>query len=106
MGGFADVALRRGARIGDGFIFAHGAADAFVQRERLRELLAENGRADAPFELRINMMNAKTPEVAADTAKRWQDAGGTHAAVSTMGLGFTTADQHVAYLAEVRSAIA
>lgn len=101
IGGFADVALRRGARIGDGFIFADGAADAFVQRERLRDLLAEGGRASDPFELRINMLKAKTARDVVDTARRWQDVGGTHAAVSTMGLGFTSVEQHVDYLAEV-----
>lgn len=54
LGGFADIALRRAARVGDGFIFADGAADAFAQVVRLRELLAEGGRGGEPFELRCN----------------------------------------------------
>jgi probable F420-dependent oxidoreductase len=104
-GGFADVALRRAARMGDGFIFADGAADAFAQIERLRALLAERGRADQPFELRCNMLRAKNPQQVVDTIRRWRDAGGTHAAVSTMGLGHVSVDQHVDYASEVMAAI-
>lgn len=34
--------------------------------------------------------------------RRWEDAGGTHVAVRTMGLGFTRAEQHIEHLAQVR----
>lgn len=105
LGGFADIALRRAARIGDGFIFADGAADAFVQLVRLRELLAQAGRSDDPFELRCNMLRARTAADAGETARRWADAGGTHVSVTTMGMGFTTADQHLDYAAEALAAI-
>lgn len=105
LGGFADVALRRAARIGDGFIFADGAADAFVQRRRLQTLLAKAGRADSPFELRCNMLRDKTPVDVADRVRAWIDVGGTHAAVSTMGIGFTSVQQHIDYAAEVMRSI-
>jgi hypothetical protein len=39
---------------------------------------------------------------ALDVMRRWQDCGGTHAAVRTMGFGFTESQQHIDYLAEVR----
>ncbi len=104
-GGFADVALRRAAHMGDGFIFADGAADAFLQIKRLQELLVERGRANEPFELRCNMLRAKNPQQVVDTVRRWRDAGGTHAAVSTMGLGHASGDQHVNYASEVMEAI-
>lgn len=105
LGGFADIALRRAARLGDGFIFADGAADAFAQAARLRELLGQGGRADDPFELRCNMLRARTPGDVGETARRWADSGGTHAAVSTMGLGHTSAQQHIDYAAEALKAI-
>ncbi|MEO5586988.1 MAG: LLM class F420-dependent oxidoreductase [Novosphingobium sp.] len=105
LGGFADVALRRAARVGDGFIFADGAADALVQLPRLRALLAEAGRGDDPFELRNNMMGARTAQDVGETAHRWANTGGTHAAISTMGLGFTTTDQHIDYAVEALNAI-
>lgn len=104
LGGFADVALRRAARIGDGFIFADGAADAFAQRARLGDLLAEAGRADDPFDLRCNMLRARTADDFGDMARRWEKAGGTHAAVSTMGLGFTSVEQHLNYAKKSLSA--
>lgn len=105
LGGFADIALRRAARVGNGFIFADGAADAFAQVARLRELLGVAGRAQEPFELRCNMLRARTANDAGETAVRWGDAGGTHAAVSTMGLGFTSADQHLDYAAKALHAM-
>ena len=105
LGGFADIALRRAACVGDGFIFADGAADAFAQIVRLRELLADAGRAEQPFELRCNMLRARTAQDVADAARRWADVGGTHAAISTMGLGYTSAEQHLDYAAEALNAI-
>ncbi|MGN6357094.1 MAG: LLM class F420-dependent oxidoreductase [Novosphingobium sp.] len=105
LGGFADIALRRAARIGDGFIFADGAADAFAQAARLSELLAEAGRSGEPFELRCNMLRARTAADVGLTARRWAEAGGTHAAISTMGLGHATAKQHLAYAAEALNAV-
>ncbi|HEX7753230.1 MAG TPA: LLM class F420-dependent oxidoreductase [Novosphingobium sp.] len=105
LGGFADVALRRAARIADGFIIAGGAGKELEQAARLRELLAENGRAEDSFELRLNMLRARSAQDAADNARRWADAGGSHAAVSTMGLGLTTVEQHLDYMAETRRLI-
>lgn len=105
LGGFADVALRRAAQLGDGFIFADGAADAFAQVVRLKELLEEAGRPLEGFGLHCNMLRAKTPEAVVETVQRWRDQGGTHASVATMGQGFTTARQHIDYLEKVADAI-
>ncbi|WP_156842300.1 LLM class F420-dependent oxidoreductase [Novosphingobium aquimarinum] len=101
LGGFADVALRRAVEIADGFICADGSADAFQQIARLDELLTEKGRDADAFGKQINMLKAKTADEAIETALRWRDAGGTHAAVHSMGLGFTTPADHVAYFGEV-----
>ncbi|PEQ14431.1 LLM class F420-dependent oxidoreductase [Novosphingobium sp. PC22D] len=101
LGGFADVALRRGVEIGDGFICADGAADAFAQLSRLDELLDEKGRDKAAFGKQINMLRAKSADEAVETALRWREAGGTHAGVNSMGLGFTTAAEHLAYFEAV-----
>jgi len=106
MGGFADVALRRGARMADGFIFAHGAADAFEQIATIRRFLSEEGRDKAGFGLQCNMLTAKTPEAVVETAKRWRDAGGTQAGVVTMGCGFTTTAEHVDHIRRIADALA
>lgn len=98
LGGFADVVLRRAARIADGFICADGATDAFAQIGRMHELLGQEGRAVSDFGMQCNMLKAKTPTGIVDTALRWRDAGGTHAAFATMGQGFGTIDEHLAHI--------
>lgn len=105
LGGFADVALRRAAAIGDGFICADGAADAFAQAARLHELLDEAGRAKDEFGLHCNMLRAKTPEAVVETVQRWRDAGGTRAAFATMGQGFDTTEAHLAHIERVADAL-
>jgi probable F420-dependent oxidoreductase len=101
MGGFKDVALERASRIADGFIFAHGAADAFEQLATMDRFLADQGRDPASFGKQCNMLGPKTAQDVIDTAQRWRDAGGSHAAVNSMGLGFETCDDHIGYFAEV-----
>ncbi len=98
LGGFADVALRRAARIADGFIFAHGAGDAFEMMPRLRQLLGEAGRDAASFPMQCNMLTAKSTTAVAETAARWRDAGGSHAAISTMGQELASIEAHVDYI--------
>ncbi len=105
MGGFADVALERAVRVADGFICADGAADAFEQAEKLQGLLQASGRAPQSFGLHCNMLKAKTPQDVVDTVARWQAAGGSHACINTMGLGFETTDDHLAYIEKVADAL-
>lgn len=105
LGGFAEVALRRAAKLGDGFIFADGAADAFEQAGKLRQFLHQAGRENDDFGLHCNMLKAKTPADVIETARRWQDIGGTHVSVNTMGKGFTTAQEHLDYIGEVAEAV-
>jgi probable F420-dependent oxidoreductase len=104
-GGFADVALRRAAALGDGFIFVDGAADAFELASRLRQFLKEAGRSDNGFGLHCNMLQAKNPQEVIETAARWRDIGGTHVSVVTMGQNFTTIEQHINYMKLVADAV-
>jgi probable F420-dependent oxidoreductase len=97
-GGFADAALRRGAALGDGFIFVDGATDAFEQASRMRRLLQECGRSEGTFGFHCNALRAKTPQAVVDTASRWRDIGGSHLSVVTMGQNLTTIDQHIEYM--------
>lgn len=105
IGGFAEASLHRAVRLGDGFICADGAADAFAQASRLRQLLKEAGRSSEGFGLHINMLKAKTPQDVVATLQRWRDVGGTHASVLTMGQKFSTAQQHIDYMARVADEI-
>lgn len=105
MGGFADVALRRAARIADGFIFADGAGNAGEMAGRLRQLVADAGRDPASFPMQCNMLTAKSVVAVAEGAARWRDSGGSHAAFQTMGQGLTGIDAHVDYIAQVAEAL-
>jgi len=105
MGGFTDPALRRAARIADGYIFADGAADSFELFPRLRTFLDEAGRSGEAFGLQCNMLLAKGAEAVVETVQRWRDVGGTHADVVTMGQGFATIDEHVDYMKRCADAL-
>lgn len=105
LGGFSEPAMRRAARIADGFIFVDGASDASALLAQLRGFLAEEGRAADAFGLQCNMLVEKSPEAVVERALRWRDEGGTHAAVATMGQGFQTVEQHVDYMKRAADAL-
>jgi probable F420-dependent oxidoreductase len=105
MGGFADVALRRAARLADGFIVADGAGNACDMAARLRDLLTEHGRDKAGFGLQRNMLTAKSPEAIVVQTREWIDIDGSHVAFHTMGQGMTTIDQHLDYIHRVADAL-
>jgi len=104
-GGFKDVALRRAAALGDGFIFIEGAGDAFELTSRLQQYLKDAGRSGSGFGLQCNLQKAKSPQAVIEAASRWRDIGGTHVSVVTMGQNFTTIDQHIDHMKMVADAI-
>jgi probable F420-dependent oxidoreductase len=105
MGGFSEPALRRAARMADGFIFADGVSDSDDMTAKLRGFLAEEGRVGEPFGLQCNMLFAKGPDAVVERALRWRDAGGTHVAVVTMGQGCTSIGDHVDYMRRCAEAL-
>ncbi len=105
VGGFSEPAFRRGARHGDGFIFAGDLDRCLDAWERVQALLVEAGRTVDGYGADYLMLRARTPDEVAATADRWREAGGTHASVVTMGLGLTTADAHVDHLAAAKAAL-
>ncbi len=102
-GGFSEPAYRRAAQLGEGFIFT-GAVDRAVEGwERVEHYLRQSGRDPASFGR--EMIVGRTDPTPADVAKRLQwcsEWGCRHAAIDTMGKGFASVEQHLAYLAEVR----
>lgn len=79
IGGHSDAALRRAARVGDGFMHAGGgkAADLDAQLEKIATFRKEYGRDKEPFEIHVISMDAYTP----DGIKRLEDKGVTDAIV-------------------------
>jgi hypothetical protein len=74
VGGVSDTALRRAARLGDGWISdIHTAAELRDIAAKLRGLRAEHGRGDAPFEV----VAACSDAYGVDGYRRLEDAGVT-----------------------------
>lgn len=102
-GGSSEPALRRAARLGDGFVFSGPFETSILPGwQRLKELLREQGRSPDDFGAEYLISASLSVGDTLDVIRRWRDAAGTHVGVRTMGLGFTEAQQHIEFLAEVR----
>lgn len=75
IGGHSDAALRRAARLGDGWMHGGGGQAANLEGAlaRLAELRKEYGRADRPFEIHVISLEAYS----SDGIKRLEDRGVT-----------------------------
>jgi probable F420-dependent oxidoreductase len=74
IGGHSEPALKRAARIGDGWMHAGGPSDALpVMLQRLSELRREYGRDDLPFEVHVISPDA----FKLDGIRRLEDLGVT-----------------------------
>ncbi|HVE94794.1 MAG TPA: LLM class F420-dependent oxidoreductase [Acidimicrobiales bacterium] len=105
LGGFGEAAFGRAARVGDGFMFGGGATHVFEALRRVQQLVIEQGRSLDGFGAECAVRTDKGPQAVAERMQAWRDAGGTHAAVVTMGLGLRTVDEHVDYVAKVATAL-
>ncbi|MGZ8763269.1 MAG: TIGR03619 family F420-dependent LLM class oxidoreductase [Acidimicrobiia bacterium] len=78
VGGHSDPALRRAARLGDGWIHAGGGGDELaVLLEKLAGYRAEAGRTNEPFEVHVVSLDAFT----LDGVRRLEEAGVTDVVV-------------------------
>jgi len=78
IGGHGEAALRRAARVGDGWLHGGGAHDDLgAMLERLETLRAEYGRSAAPFETHVISLDGFSIE----GARRLEDLGVTDAIV-------------------------
>jgi probable F420-dependent oxidoreductase len=102
MGGRTDVAYRRAARSGDGFIFAGHGETAENGWARISGYLAQAGRNPAEFGRDLIVWAQTSPSAMRDIILRWRDLGGTHASVATMNCGLATLDEHIGYIAEIK----
>lgn len=105
LGGSADAAFERAARLADGFIFFGDGTRTIEAWKRLRDRVSRLGRPAEDFgadyvALPRGGIGGLTAEVDA-----WREAGGTHVSVVTMGLGLDSADGHLDYLTSVAGAL-
>jgi probable F420-dependent oxidoreductase len=105
-GGFSELAFRRAARLGDGFIFT-GPEDRVTEGWKQVEIyLREAGREPAQFgkEMLVGQFDV-TPEAVAARIEWCREWGCTHVAIDTMGRGFSTAEAHLQFLSEVQQRV-
>jgi len=106
LGGHSEPAFERGARLGDGFIFAADGKGAVEAWGRVKHHLAELGRDETAFGRELLTIFAKDPEEGADAIKMFRDAGGTHGTVQSMNKGLPRdIDAHIEYVAKVKRLI-
>ncbi|MET0145740.1 MAG: LLM class F420-dependent oxidoreductase [Ilumatobacteraceae bacterium] len=106
-GGSAPVALRRCARLGDGWIPLGSPNDA--SRACLETIRAEReaaGRTMDDFGVQAQAQYAGgDPDRWRSHAARWAELGATHLAIATHNAGPTDADGHLARIAEYLAAV-
>lgn len=100
VGGFSRRAFERGVMLGDGFIFAGNEERVHGALTDVRELAASRGRNLDAFGLDYVATTPTTPAGAADAARRWRDAGGTHFSAVSMGTGRDSIEAHIDFFAE------
>lgn len=106
LGGHSEPAYQRGARFGDGFIFAAPGEGALYQWSRVQHYLGVLGRSEAGYGRELLTLFACNAQEAADHLKIWRESGGTHGCVPSMekGLG-NDIDAHIDYLAKVKQLV-
>jgi probable F420-dependent oxidoreductase len=110
VGGYMEPALRRGARLGEGFSFGGLIEEVEPMQRRVQELLDEYGRDRASFGSELVMVSppggakGRWPrnrpgflDGMADGAARWAEIGGTDLAVTTYWMELGSLRTHLAY---------
>jgi probable F420-dependent oxidoreductase len=106
LGGHSEPAYERGARLGDGFIFAADGKGAVEAWGRVKHHLAALGRDEAGYGRELLTIFAKDPEESADDIRMFRDAGGTHGTVHSMNKGLPREiEAHIEYVARVKRMI-
>ena len=83
-GGFTQVALRRAARLGDGFLFGTTPRRMKAMLGMLHELLDEHARDRAQFGTEAVIDFCQSPGDWQSELETWREAGGTHLALRAM----------------------
>lgn len=98
-GGYADVVLRRMARLGDGWMPGGGSLEkAQEDVDKVKRYLEENGRSYDNFGVDVRISSSQPQSEWASYIKAWQKMGATHISMNTMGAGYTSLDEHLATL--------
>jgi probable F420-dependent oxidoreductase len=107
IGGTAEVALRRTARLADGWFPQGPPDDTYAAAvERLRGYVRDAGREPGEIGIEPRLTLSEVPrERWTDFASSWRDLGATHLCVNTMGSGLRDVGEHLAALRDVLAAV-
>jgi len=96
-GGHAEAALKRAARLGDGWMpNYYTPGEAAESLEILKQTLEKHGRDPSKFGLESRMkFGDGDPRIWEAWIREWEKAGATHICLNTMGHGFTTPAHHI-----------
>jgi probable F420-dependent oxidoreductase len=94
-GGATDKALRRGAKLGDGFIFPAYDDAVIEQIARLRRYLAESDRDGEAFGLQVFLDYGAGPEAWRSQLEACRVAGVSHVAMRSTRAGLPTPEAHI-----------
>lgn len=107
LGGAAEATLQRVARLGDGWLPQRppdAAARGMVERLRQYTRAARRDEASVGIEARLTL--SQVPEARwHEYMTAWQALGATHISVNTMGMRFTSPQQHMEALRRVKEAL-
>jgi probable F420-dependent oxidoreductase len=97
LGGNSDAALKRTARLGDGWFPQRPPDDeARAVLEKLREYTQAAGRSPEAVGIEARMSIGQVPESGwAGYADAWRQLGATHLSVNTMGANLATPQDHI-----------
>jgi probable F420-dependent oxidoreductase len=99
VGGAADVALRRAARVGDGWLlWGTTRPDEPIVRAslaRVRSLVEEHGRSVDDFGLHAHVMVEDGIDRAVANLHAWRELGVTHASIKTMWADLPSDEAHL-----------
>jgi len=103
LGGYTEPGFVRGARLGDGFIFAATGDNAVEGWQRVRFHLEALSRDVDAYGRELITLFARDAQESVDHLRQFRDVGGTHGCFHSMdkGLG-NNIDAHIDYIAETR----
>ncbi|WIG57606.1 MAG: hypothetical protein OJF49_000351 [Ktedonobacterales bacterium] len=107
MGGHSDAAIKRTARLGDGWLPQRRPDDeSRAQVERLRAYTRAAGRPESAVAIEARLSLSLVPEDDWHTyVDAWQAIGATHLTVNTMGLRLPTVEAHIERLRQVKAVL-
>jgi probable F420-dependent oxidoreductase len=107
LGGFGEAAFERAARLADGFMFfGTGRIDPTLEAwNRMRDRVDALGRSVPDFGAEYLALPDNDLSGLPAQLHAWDEAGGTHASLITMGLGLDSAEAHIDYLASAAQAL-